>query len=138
MSHFVDSSNNLCVSFGRQRVGRRTAEVVVVLGAWFYGYLADRDGNCLALWGAESIYPDWVTAIETIGEEEPMSVVITRIPSTGEVVNMTESFRPTDELARDWAGWEAVEVMSYEKYRALPQCGTCGNWTALRRCIDCR
>ncbi len=71
-------------------------------------------------------------------KETRMAVIVTRMPSTGAVTNVTESPGPVEVVRAAWADVECVKVYSDAEYAALPKCPTCGEWTALGRCADCR
>lgn len=67
-----------------------------------------------------------------------MSVIVTRMPSTGEVTNICVSAAETEVCRKSWADNPAVEVYSDEEYEALPKCSTCGCTGLERQCADCR
>ncbi len=62
-----------------------------------------------------------------------MAYLLTRMPSTGNVMNVTHV---TD--IRGWDAPEVVEILTDAEYEALPRCPTCGEPKILRRCADCR
>lgn len=68
-----------------------------------------------------------------------MAVLITRMPSTGNVTNVTRvEDDDVEAVRRRWADTESVQVLSDTEFAALPRCPSCGEWIGFRRCADCR
>ncbi len=67
-----------------------------------------------------------------------MSWIITRMPSTGNITNISHSDRTPADLRTIWADTPAVSVYSDEQYARLPTCETCEGLAEEGRCADCR
>ncbi len=68
-----------------------------------------------------------------------MPVVITRMPSTGAVTNVSYDDSSIEAVRCLWEDNQEVQVLTDEEYRNLPRCPTCGTtWIALRTCNECK
>lgn len=75
---------------------------------------------------------------EKFYEGDSMAVVITRMPSTGEITNVSTDSRSLQEVKKTWSNVDYVEVMQEDEFESLPKCPTCGQWVGFKQCNDCR
>lgn len=67
-----------------------------------------------------------------------MTVIVTRMPSTGSVTNLTTTDRPIEIVREEWADADCVTLYTAEELSYLPHCETCGCWKDLGMCANCR
>jgi hypothetical protein len=65
-------------------------------------------------------------------------VLVTRMPSTGEITNVKYVGGPIKEVEARWADTPSVSVYSRDEWLSRPICRSCGRVAELRLCADCR